>query len=360
MRILYLIGNGFDINAGLDTSARGFVEKFFKHLEQREREATEHDRKLPDGVGIMLRSMRKDIDSWGDFEIALGALTEELDAADDPIGAFREAYYEFHDFFSTVIVGENERAKRADIDRGTAESFRRGCLNLFSDVMSTEEREKLRSAYKKGQWDFDFITFNYTCLLDRLVQAGTQVGLNNPFGNATTLIQPLHVHGQLSDDWGILIGVDNQSQIKGATCRGSESVSRLLVKPFSNNRMGMRRDEDAVSRIRSADMIAVYGMSLGQSDAKWWKEIADWICGSDDPDRLLLIAARNNELNPLRAWEGPDFKESVIRGFIERVEVTDPEQQARIMERILVPIGSKAFDVPVKLSDQDTVSDTTK
>ena len=360
MRILYLIGNGFDINAGLDTSARGFVEKFFKHLEQREREAAGHERKLPDGVSIMLRSMRKDIDSWGDFEIALGALAEELDAADDPIGAFREAYYEFHDFFSTVIVGENERAKRADIDRGTGESFRRGCLSLFSDVMSTEERERLHSAYKKEQWDFDFITFNYTCLLDRLVQVGTQVGMNNPFGNATTLIRPLHVHGQLSDDRGILIGVDNQSQIKGTTCRDNESVSRLLVKPFSNNRMGMRRDEDAVSRIRSADMIAVYGMSLGKSDAKWWKEIVDWICGSDESGRLLLIAARNDKLDPLRAWERPDFQESVIRGFIDRVGVTDPEQQARIMERILVPIGSKAFDVSVKLPDPDTVSDATK
>ena len=360
MRILYLIGNGFDINAGLDTSARGFVDKFFNHLEQREREAADHDRKLPDGVGIMLKSMRKDIDSWGDFEIALGALTAELDAAYDPVGAFHEAYYEFHDYFSTVIVGENERAKRADIDRGTVESFRKGCLSLFSDVMSTEEQERLRNAYKKGQWDFDFITFNYTCLLDRLVQAGSQVGLNNPFGNATTLIQPLHVHGQLSDDRGILIGVDNQSQVKGATCRDSESVSRLLVKPFSNSRMGMRRDEDAVSRIRSADIIAVFGMSLGQSDAKWWKEIADWICSPDDPDRLLLIAARNDELSPLRAWERPDYQESMINGFIDRVGVEDPEQRARITESILVPIGSKAFDMPVKLPNLDAVSNTSK
>lgn len=351
MRILYLIGNGFDLNAGLKTGARDFVRTLFKSLEEREAGAKNKGELLSEGQRAMLESMRKDIDTWADFEIALGQFTSALEGLQDPVAAFMDAYDYLFDLFGTVITEEDSRAQSIEITDETAKRFANGATSLLEDVLSEKDRKTIDSVLKIESWEIDFVTFNYTCLLNRLVEAAKQQNASTRNAKVAQFIQPAHVHGQLGDGWGILIGVDNQEQIAGATCRESEPIRNRLIKPVSNERAGMLRDAQTSGRIRSAEVIAVYGMSLGESDAKWWHELAEWLGNRNAPNRRLIIAMRQPTLHPLRSWERPDYQESIKTLFLDRAGIEDEDVRSYLSERMVIPLGSSAFNLFVIPSD---------
>lgn len=50
MKILYLIGNGFDLNAGLKTSAWEFVRTLKESMEELSSEAESKSESIPEGL----------------------------------------------------------------------------------------------------------------------------------------------------------------------------------------------------------------------------------------------------------------------------------------------------------------------
>lgn len=351
MRILYLIGNGFDLNAGLKTGAREFVRTLKESLEEYSSEAEGRGEVISEGRKAMLESVRDDIETWADFEIALGRFTAEVEGLPDPESAFIDAYTYLFDLFGAIVTKEDERAQSLDMTDEVVKSFGKGSTSLLEDVLSNKDKNTIDGVLKNETWEVDFVTFNYTCLLDRLVESVRQANISNRYGKTVQFIQPTHVHGLLGDEWGILIGVDNQEQIAGKTCRDSERVRNILIKPLSNERAGMERNAQTTNRISSAEVIVIFGMSLGKSDAKWWHTLADWLDNRNAPNRRLIIAMRRPAFSPLRPWEIPDYQDEVKRSFFERADVTDDDKRSYLASRIVVPLGSGAFDLPIALPD---------
>lgn len=345
MQILYLIGNGFDINAHLDTGAKNFVKKLKCLLESRQGE-------LSEGAQLLLKSLKDDIETWADFEMALGQFTADVEGTENPSSTFEEAYAAFHDYFSDEIEAENARARDVEISQEVAVAFRKGMVSVFDDVMAPAEKSVLNNAFKNGGCSIRFITFNYTCLLDRLVDMGMKIGCDTRKGGFTNLEAPLHIHGTLDDGVGILIGVDNEEQISGTACRESDDVRNMLVKPVSNDRIGMLRDESAERLIESSDIIAVYGMSMGDSDARWWERLGAWLSNQSVTGRLLVIARHLENRRTQRHWVLPRFKDSVIDEFLDKAGIGEGETRARLRSRILVAANSSAFDLNVSMPNR--------
>ena len=351
MKILYLIGNGFDLNAGLKTSAWEFVRTLKESLEELSSEAESKSESIPEGLEALFKSIRNDIETWADFEIALGQFTAEIEGLPDPESAFMDAYTYLFDLFVEVVTKEDRRAQSFEITNEITECFARGATSLLEDVLSVKDKGILDSILKNETWEIGFATFNYTCLLDRLVESARQTSLGNRFGKTVQFMRPTHVHGLLSDEWGILVGVDNQEQIAGNVCQESEKIRNVLIKPLSNARAGMERDSQTSNIINAADVIAIFGMSLGMSDSKWWHVLAGWLDNKNAPNRRLVIAMRRPTFNPHRPWEMPDYQDSIKSLFFERAEVVDDEKRSYLSERIVVPLGSEAFNLPITFPD---------
>ncbi|EMA4239845.1 hypothetical protein U3B20_002871, partial [Listeria monocytogenes] len=64
MKITYLIGNGFDISMGLNTSYSNFYDFIKENKTQEEIEAN-----------CLYRNINKNIDLWRDFEVSMGLYT---------------------------------------------------------------------------------------------------------------------------------------------------------------------------------------------------------------------------------------------------------------------------------------------
>ena len=94
-----------------------------------------------------------------------------------------------------------------------------------------------------------------------------------------------HVHGSLGEG-GILLGVDHGDQIANDQCRQCDDVMDLLLKPQANEGRGTLVDEECLSLIAGADVICLFGLSLGPTDHMWWTAIKKRFL--DNPEVILL------------------------------------------------------------------------
>ncbi len=85
-------------------------------------------------------------------------------------------------------------------------------------------------------------------------------------------------------DLDIILGVNDETQIKNDKLR-TDYGKTLLVKPFVNNRLETLVDEECRELINESDLICLFGLSLGETDATWWETIGEHIKNT----RAILI-----------------------------------------------------------------------
>ena len=118
------------------------------------------------------------------------------------------------------------------------------------------------------------INFNYADTLVRLCDLPKAVRKSfGRYNNCNTIYDGCqHVHHKLATN-DIILGVDNTNQIQNEGFRGEETVLNYLVKSQTNTGLGDMVDTRCAELIHKARIISIYGMSIGETDATWWKEI---------------------------------------------------------------------------------------
>ena len=156
------------------------------------------------------------------------------------------------------------------------------------------------------------MTLNYTDTLEKLLSLGSAT--DKKIDGINYFRQVIHVHGRLNDS--IIIGVDNEEQIANEHFRENEDITDILVKIKSNVAMKYTRHRTCESLISNAHLIILYGVSLGKTDAHWWKLIGEQF---KKRNNLCVVQYlyRPNEILPTRKQ---------LLGRIER------EQQQCIMK----------------------------
>lgn len=252
MNVLYILGNGFDKAQGMKTS----YPEFYQYLMTK----TDNGSKL-------LQQLKEDINEdkklWSDMEEAFGRFTSKIDTSED----LKKLYFELSDTLHQYLL-EEEKAFIPD-DNHKAK--------IQSDFISPEKylgetdwaRFEASARKVSSKHDISVMSLNYTNTLERLLSMTEANGKN--FGNNTILRQIIHVHGRLNDP--IIIGVDNEQQIANEKFRGDEDIKDLLVKVQSNLAMKNARHTTCEKLIREAHLIILFGVSLGETDARWWKLI---------------------------------------------------------------------------------------
>ena len=143
------------------------------------------------------------------------------------------------------------------------------------------------------------INFNYTNTLGRLCDLPKSVMKSmGRFDNRNTIYEGCqHVHHQLESN-DIILGVDNANQIFNDRFRTDETVMNYLIKPQTNTGLGNMVDTRCVELIRNARIICIYGMSIGETDTTWWKEIGNRLM-RDNAVRVLYFPYANDIANVL-------------------------------------------------------------
>lgn len=285
MNVLYLIGNGFDLRLGLPTRYADFLEfykgKSPKRGTDRIRQEEAIKKYKERFFAEMAEREERGEEQWKDLEIALGEFTTAF--GDDADG-----FCDFYEDMNRSLEAYLAQCNSFEPTPEEVEKFREDLTYPYRYFKPREEKE-LRTLTIAQAWYIDVISFNYTssfeCLCQDALLVGESTYAEGHEGHPVIYQGMKHVHGSLGQG-GILLGVDHGEQIGSEQCRCCDDVMDLLLKPQANEGRGTLVDEECLSLIAGADVICLFGLSLGPTDHMWWTAIKKRFL--DNPEVILL------------------------------------------------------------------------
>lgn len=294
MNITFLVGNGFDLNLKLDTRYTDFYKYYIEH----------------DPKDLLSESIRNDFEMWSDLETGLGAFLEKVD--EGQIEEFLDSKSSLEKLLSEYLSIESQRVIIKD-EKALGEEFKKKILNFFSDFNALEKDHyhKVISGTKE-QIHYNFITFNYTNVLDDIVAAaqknckpfGTHNANSSGYNDSVAL--PHHIHGKLSED--LILGLDNEEQILNDKLKNNPKLANYIIKSAVNTALGEKKIEKAKEIIDKSKYVCLFGLSIGDTDCMWWKYVIQWL-KRDGSNRLVLFVNENSVVQ-LSGQEKIRFRDS--------------------------------------------------
>ena len=303
MLITFFVGNGFDLNNGMHTKFRDFYDHIQKIKSPKEIANNQ-----------IYSNIEKNKDQWSYFEMQLGQLTfdynqESKDKLLEDIEGFRD------DFIDYMI----EQNKRFSFERNKAKSVFIKSLVRYMDQLNETEKVDLLSIYNlyPSNRTFNFVNFNYTDTLEQIVNIfepnksfARSVVKRASYENLLGTIIP--IHKQLNT--GMFLGVNDDTQINSTIFDSIEKIS--LIKPLANDEFRDDTNKKVETLVDNSNIIIIYGMSLGETDKKWWEYLGIWL-GKNPNNRLIIYIHDENfsKNSPLKYLKKREEYENRFIGF---------------------------------------------
>ena len=288
MNITFILGNGFDRQLGLNTGYNQFLKTY--------REDTDGD---SENIKDFKEYLKKDEASqlWSDAEVGMGRHLEKF--GDEKV----ESYYErIIDFIDKLFVYLQEQQKAVSYEQRTkiSEAFSDFVFSSYKDALNHRSSDLALS--NASSHNFSFISFNYTDVIDKLLSCIATGTVLRTHTSGNTRVEDhftvYHVHGSL--DSQIIMGVNDESQLNlngGATL--TDRLKWMLIKPTQNMESGNNWDKPAKSVIDKSDIIYIYGVSYGITDALWWERIQHWLMEKPEHKLVAFVRGKSNDgFNP--------------------------------------------------------------
>ena len=354
MNITFLIGNGFDLNMGLNTRYSDFIEHYVQSP------GTD-----PAFVKKMKEYMKTNKELWSNAEMAFGKSTalisgDNTKARVDSIRKFSDFHIDFCESMAAYLEEQQKRIPDFDDPKVLAKKLF-NCLNNFSSGFRAESRQKILQSYQavpKG-FQYNFIVFNYTDILDNFTEKakqfpecfGTRTFQNTSYTNGIGTL--IHVHGTTKR--GMVFGVNDRSQIANEAVFNDipEEYLRQLIKIDTNHDNEDQTDEKSFKLLTESDLIYIYGMSLGATDKLWWERICSIM--NSNPRLCLLIHDIDSKDDDLIRTKHLTYVRESKEKFVNYSTLTD-EQKTSIKSRIYITshnIFREFKGIATKNSDSD-------
>ena len=140
----------------------------------------------------------------------------------------------------------------------------------------------------------------------------------------------------------MVMGVNDSSQISNSDISSDLDVVEDFVKPEYNDACMNNKNSICESLINQADVIVLYGTSLGLSDIKWWKLIGHRMQQNSSPLLVYLPYDEKKdqarEPNHLRRWVMQS-----VRDIKERFDIQLDEKN--LMSRVCVAFNKHVFTI---------------
>lgn len=287
--VVIMVGNGFDLKAGLDTSPRSFIESFVG------RYGSNNPDSWDEPAARLCEAMREDgIESWCDFERKLGeyspsaaVIGNDAARASDYVAAKAalDGHLREHMLAQDVLVDDAFVSANAKVCGNSIANWITGLTDRDRDAL-------LRSLDLPAELSYNILCFNYTSALERLLGPSLGRSLEPERASYSSVRHRLngfsYVHGTVIG--APVCGVDNPMQILDEALRSSPIVAETTVKSSIQAMMGSVQDLNAVAGLTGADVVLVFGMSLGVTDQRWWRIVCDSLKRS--PSRRIVICVR--------------------------------------------------------------------
>lgn len=337
MNITFFIGNGFDINLGLQTKYSDFYTYFI-------------DNASPDNM--IKNWISKDIKLWADLEEKLGEELKHLDAQNV------EQFYEDKDELDLLLIDYLEKEQSKISTKESEDSIyetMKNSLNTITNNLSSFEKSSIEttlSAYSNEYYSYEFISFNYTNVLDRIVsicKSKNPIIGSHTYGSVTKAHQigaVKHIHG--TTDAEMILGVNDPSQIHNEQLKKNVLFLNTIVKPHMNLMIGQQKEDGVKKVIESSHIICIFGMSIGNTDKIWWNRIMHWLSSNENNKLILFYKGFEDNLRKKIPGKIIRLSDQLKTNMINQgnLKLDTPNALARLKSRIMISFNSDIFTFP--------------
>jgi len=325
MKILYLIGNGFDLNLGMATSYRDFYQYYTSV------------KTLNPLVQKLKNEIDSNIENWSDLELALGKYTTNLESTQE----FNEVFEDIEDKLGDYLELIESSFDFSQFDGKKLYKyfvFPENSLPQADKNILTDFKHKWRNT----QWDMNLITFNYTRSLEKLLDySGQPINVKDYYkqiNNPVILHRIEHVHGFYNER--MVMGVNDVSQITNNDFHENQDVLETLVKSMCNQAQKHTIDNWCKSQIANANLICIFGSSIGDTDNLWWELIGEQL----KLDCRLIIFEKGESIPPRRPQKGKIAERRKKQYFLDKTKLK-PQEREQVEKNIFIGINTNMFAI---------------
>lgn len=372
-KISILVGNGFDMQVlkHLKMSNDTSYPSFYNFINWK------YSNMINDN--LIVKQMKCDKESekknWADFENTIKDIIKleyenknENFSNKEYINALTELQRCFSDFLNTVVTTKvltqvDKLGKIIDTPEsgfGARKSLPLYTLQFFIGDLSEEERlnmKFIKKAKHHNTVDFTIFNFNYTFLFDNYImldkdnfdphvykhsENNFHLQLFLKDGEKEERFTKLkskifHPHGFQHTPRSMLFGFDNPNQVlkdyKEDLYTNSEvqEYVKYFLKPY------WAENEKKYKKIlEKTELYIIFGLSIGESDKYWWKEIASNLIKEKAELIIYNYIGNKKQKEQVVPSDNEEQKEQVIQKFLSASDITSQEDKDKVLERIFV------------------------
>lgn len=341
MNMLYLIGNGFDLNLGLPTRYSDFLEYYFKHAPLNHKATSQESIRIQEYKDLFKKTIENNAGDhqWKDLEIALGIFSSQFK---NP-----EHFIEFYTDLNLSLINYLKQIPQIDPTENDKNKFFLDFIIPTSYLTARERQEIHRKVPGNKDSYINVVSFNYTSTFETLSKGVLEKDSPYwpPYVTDITYLGVTHIHGSLEEN-SILLGVDNTKQIDNADFKDNEDVTDLLVKPQGNISIGSMVDHTCHGLISKADLICLFGLSLGATDQTWWEDIKERFVSNSS---VVLLYFYHDLHSDISIKSDGRSKRKARAHIVKALGLEGTEQDYR--DRIFVAVNSEMFSRAPKEND---------
>lgn len=202
------------------------------------------------------------------------------------------------------------------------------------------DRDKLtlfKKTWINTQWNINIITFNYTLSMEKLIgdkHKNMQIGTH---ANIPIILHGIeHIHGYIRER--MIMGVNDISQITNSSFHNNQDILEAIVKNKCNQVQKHTIDELCKQQISSANLICIFGSSIGDTDNLWWDLIGQQLKRNCN----LIIFNRCKDISPQRGYLVGRLEREMKEYFLSKTNLTD-EEKMKSNNIIFVGINTDMF-----------------
>ena len=342
MNITYFIGNGYDLQMGAPTSYEDFYDYLEEKFSTRSKNTEGIGYKTENPIFIDILKHRKPGQTlknrWSDMEMGLGKYTKDLDAEFMMPADFIRQYRELNNQLKQFLKGRETDFQQIEIVN--TNFLVQVEFNSIIEHVLPENREAIEKFIKEHESeDFNahFVSFNYTNLFDRVIISSQDVVLYQ-LGNQKKPIfirDLIHIHGDLAEP--ILLGVDNKTQMNREF---PGELDGLMIKPQANNLLKNNKNKRLREIIMNTKLFILFGLSLGETDETWWKEIVE---GCLRNRGYIIFHYFDNGTSNQDVIAFKDSYNEAKKRILKYAKHLTESQQNELSERILITFNKCIF-----------------
>lgn len=323
MKILHIIGNGFDLNLGLKTSYKDFYD-FYKSIKSSK-----------NSINKLKTNISNNYKNWSDLELALGQYTEEFGTVDE----FDEVFEDIGEQLAEYLKKEEAKFDFAEVNKA---KFFENLVKpeVYLPIAETNKITTFKNNYASSAWIVDIFTFNYTTIIEKIIEENKNIRIGHHIKDsvAVTLRGVEHIHGYV--DNRMILGVNDVSQLKNKEFHENVDVLEAIVKEKCNTAYGHTIDSQFKTKINQADIICIFGSSLGETDNIWWELIGEKLKGRNFP--IIIFTKGEEVISPRIGYKTNRTKRKMTNYFLKKTKLSNAEIE-EVSSNVFVALDTGMF-----------------